>query len=91
MPQALLSPWWAYLISETPGGSKDTSRVVSMIDAAKETYHVLMRILTISHFELSNGHQFQTDNLGHIWSLCHHVLASVHDKEASNNEEARKQ
>ena len=65
-----------------------------MINSIKETFHLLTRILTfVSHFEHSNGYQFQKrfDILGHILPLSRHFLASEHDKEASNDYETRKQ
>ena len=66
-----------------------------MTNAVKEAYHVLTQILiltAVSHFDPSNGCQFQKayDNLGYIWSLCRHFLENAHDKEASNDYEARK-
>ena len=65
-----------------------------MINATKETYRLLTRNLTfVSYCQLFNGCQFQkcADNLGHILSLCRHFLVNEHDKEASNDQEARKQ
>ena len=64
-----------------------------MINATKETHHLLTRIPTFAaHFEHSNDCPSREcfENLGHILSLCHHFLASAHDKEASNDYEARK-
>ena len=66
---------------------KDKSEA-GMINATKEVCHLQTRILTfVSRFEYSNGCRFEKcfDNLGHISSLCRHFLASVHDKEASND------
>ena len=68
-----------------------------MINAKKETYHPLIRILTfVSHFELFNGCHFpkRFDDLVRIMSLCHQLLASALDKELAkiygrqNNTEA---
>ena len=66
---------------------KDKSGV-GMINPAKKVYHVLAQVLSVvSHFELSNGCQFQecSDHLGHIRCLCRHFLASAYDKEARND------
>ena len=71
-----------------------------MINATKTTYHPLARNLIfttdansyLSHFQLSNGCQFQkySDNLGQFLSLCRHFLASGHNKEDCNDQEGRK-
>ena len=58
---------------------QDKSGVV-MINATKETCHLLIRILTVvSHFDPCNGYQFQKrfDNLGCI-RLCVNIFMGVH-------------
>ena len=59
--------------------------MVGMINAAKETCHLLTRILAFaSHLEYCRFQKF-FDNLGPISSLCRHYHSSSHDKEANND------
>ena len=67
---------------------RDAKFGVGMINATKETYYLLTRLLTlISHFEHSSGCHFQKrfNSIGHILPLCRHFLANANDKEASND------
>ena len=61
---------------------------VGVINANKETFHLLMRIRTVlSYFVLPNGCQVLKcfDDLDHIWSLYGHFHTNAHDREASND------